>query len=269
MTSPKKDFYHDIDLRNHSLLNTTLEAVTDLPGSPQVGRVLIYQGLIRWWDGAQWRVAGGFGDFQGAFDASGTVFPDEAEEGMWWFVETGGDVDGMVDPALSPGDILVAGDDTGTEDPANWVFIYMQRDQATEDTYGVLKLASIEDVRDGTDHTKAVTPLGLAGMKATEPQALDPDEEDRFITPHALWKVTATEERMGIMRIATEQEVTEGTVDDAAVTPAYLAAYVPETPDREPITETPLQQIKLISPDESIWTVTIDDAGAIQTDKDE
>jgi len=177
-------------------------------------------------------------------------------------------VDGMLGEPLQSGDIIIAMDGAAHDDPENWIFIYAAKDQATETVYGVMRIASVEEVRAGEDHQKAVTPHGLAHMKADEYEALDEDENDRFLTPKGLRYVTATEQRKGIVRLATSEEVEEGESDDTAISPATLGEHVGAQPERQPITETPLPQIKLRSPDETVWIITISNAGVLQASED-
>ncbi len=266
---PKKDFYHDIDMAQHALLKAVLDPVVALPIDPVVGQVCTYQGLLRWWNGSAWMVAGGLGGLQGAFDASGTELPSGASTGDFWFVEVGGDIDGMIGESLSPGDIIIAADGAAHDDPANWIFIYLARDQATETVYGVVRIATVEQVRAGEDHTRAVTPYGLHHMKADQAEALDEEEDSRFLTPKGLRYVTATEDRKGIIRVATPEEVAEGEEEGAAVTPATLGAHVGEMPERQDITQVPLHQLKLRSADETVWIITVSNAGVLQVTEDE
>ena len=259
-------YYHDIDLRGHHLLNAALHPTEALPENPVIGQVCVYHGNLRWWDGSTWKSAGALGTLRGGFDATLPGFPSGAAKGDYWYVKKGGDVDGLLTEPLSAGDIIIALDGALPGDENTWVLIRMNRQQATEAEPGIMRLASINLVRQGEDHNRAVTPYSLAGMKATEAEALDANEQKRFLTPHALHKVMATTERKGLIRIATQEEVEQGEVSDAAVTPKSLPAYIGEQPDRQDITTKPLTQIILLCPLGNKYAVRVSDTGGLYTE---
>jgi len=60
-------------------------------------------------------------------------------------------------------DLLIALIDNPGQTPSNWQIAESNRDQATETTKGVLEIATQTEANIGADHTKAITPLTLAG----------------------------------------------------------------------------------------------------------
>ena len=144
----------------------------------------------------------GIGILQGGWDASSGVFPSApggTMAGDYWYVTVAGTTYGLT---FNVGDVLIAEiNGASTTNPNDWLALEVNRDQATETTLGIIKLATQTLTNAGTDDLTAVTPLKLAGR-------------------------TATETRTGIAEIATQTEVNAGTDDSTIVTPLKLATYL-------------------------------------------
>ena len=144
----------------------------------------------------------GIGILQGGWDASSGVFPSApggTMAGDYWYVTVAGTTYGLT---FNVGDVIIAEvNGASTTNPNDWLALEVNRDQATETTLGVIKLATTALTNAGVDDLTAVTPLKLAGR-------------------------TATETRTGIAEIATQTEVNTGTDDSTIVTPLKLATYL-------------------------------------------
>ena len=144
----------------------------------------------------------GIGILQGGWDASSGAFPSApggTMKGDYWYVTVAGTCFGLV---FNVGDVIIAAiNSASTTNPNDWIALEVNRDQATETTLGIIKLATQALTNAGTDDLTAVTPLKLAGR-------------------------TATETRTGIAEIATQTEVNTGTDDSTIVTPLKLATYL-------------------------------------------
>jgi hypothetical protein len=84
---------------------------------------------------------------------------------------------------------------------------------ATEDTAGKVRYASIPETQEGLVTDKAVTPAGLAAMG----YATGTYTESGEWVPN-----TASTTNSGIVRLATEDEIRAGEAEDVAITPAGL-----------------------------------------------
>ena len=144
----------------------------------------------------------GIGILQGGWDASSGVFPTApggTMKGDYWYVTVAGTTYGLT---FNVGDVLIAAvNGASTTNPLDWLALEVNRDQATETTLGVIKLATQVLTDAGVDDLTAVTPLKLSGR-------------------------TATETRTGIAEIATQVETDAGTDDSRIVTPLKLATYL-------------------------------------------
>lgn len=144
----------------------------------------------------------GIGILQGGWDASSGTFPvatGGTSAGDYWYVTVAGTTGGV---SFNVGDVIIAKvNNASTTNPADWVALEVNRDQATETTLGVIKLATQALTDAGVDDLTAVTPLKLSGR-------------------------TATETRTGIAEIATQAETDAGTDDSRIVTPLKLATYL-------------------------------------------
>jgi hypothetical protein len=125
--------------------------------------------------------------------------PGGTMAGDYWYVTVAGTTYGLT---FNVGDVIIAEiNGASTTNPNDWIALEVNRDQATETTLGVIKLATTALTNAGVDDLTAVTPLKLAGR-------------------------TATETRTGIAEIATQTEVNTGTDDSTIVTPLKLATYL-------------------------------------------
>lgn len=144
----------------------------------------------------------GIGILQGGWDASSGAFPVASGgtmKGDYWYVTVAGTTYGLT---FNVGDVIIAAvNGASTTNPLDWIALEVNRDQATETTLGVIKLATQVLTDAGVDDLTAVTPLKLSGR-------------------------TATETRTGIAEIATQVETDAGTDDARIVTPLKLATYL-------------------------------------------
>lgn len=169
-------------------------------------------------------VVGGLGSLVGGFNAStATDFPANAKKGDYWYVTHQGSVRGV---NFHIGDVLIA-NKTGASVtlPADWIFLEVNRDQASATVLGVVMLATQAEARAMTDTTKALTPSNLSDVKASNAETQTGTAADRFVTPASLSSRTATESRTGLAAVATQAEVNAGTDDTKMVTSAKLKVY--------------------------------------------
>ena len=105
---------------------------------------------------------------------------------------------------------------------------------ASQTVEGIIRIATNSEIL-STSSEQAVTPRGLHTLTSTQARrglvrlasntlVQQGTNTDRAITPSGLASRTATEARTGVIRIATDAEVTAGTATDTAVTPAQLSA---------------------------------------------
>lgn len=99
---------------------------------------------------------------------------------------------------------------------------------ATTGKRGLIALITTAEAVTGTDEQKAVT---AAAMKAAVDaraanltEALKGAADDKFITPAVLKQVTATNGRLGLVELATEEEATGGIDETHVLTPATATA---------------------------------------------
>lgn len=119
----------------------------------------------------------GLGVFQGGWDfnANSDNYPSdringdtdlEIQPGDYWRI-TGGSSEGVGigDVIANTGDVLFysaqAESATDTQDAENWFIVQSNVDEATEDTLGLVKIATEDQVNAGTNDDTAVTPLKL------------------------------------------------------------------------------------------------------------
>ena len=110
---------------------------------------------------------------------------------------------------------------------------------ATVTNQGIAELATPEEVQDGKDDTRIVTPAGLASRTATEERAglvelatsaevKAGTDSARAVTPAGLKSAmdgrTASGDQTGLVELATNDEVQAGIDSEKAVTPAGLAS---------------------------------------------
>jgi hypothetical protein len=108
---------------------------------------------------------GGLGNLEGAWDASSGAFPVGSaptagtKSGDYWYVSVAGTTGGV---AFNVGDVIIAKvNSASTSSAADWIQLEVNRDQATETTLGLVRIADQTAVNAGTDDTEAVTPLKL------------------------------------------------------------------------------------------------------------
>lgn len=113
---------------------------------------------------------GQLGNLEGGWDvASNARFPDNPmsggiQKGDYWYATTAGTITPFTGPVIkiNIGDVMIAKVSNATPYGANdWIVLEVNRDQATEDTLGLVKIATQYDVNLGIDDTTAVTPLKL------------------------------------------------------------------------------------------------------------
>lgn len=103
---------------------------------------------------------GDLGNLEGAWDASAGLLPVSSggtKKGDYWYVSVAGTVSGV---AFNIGDVVIAKIDSAST-VSDFIQLEVNRDQATESTLGVVKIATQTQVNTGTDDTAAVTPLKL------------------------------------------------------------------------------------------------------------
>jgi hypothetical protein len=108
---------------------------------------------------------GGLGNLEGAWDASSGSFPVGSaptagtKSGDYWYVSVAGTTGGV---AFNVGDVIIAKiNSASTSSAADWIQLEVNRDQATESTLGLVRIADQTAVNAGTDDTEAITPLKL------------------------------------------------------------------------------------------------------------
>jgi hypothetical protein len=259
-----KLFTYDIDLDGNRLLNAVLNPVEQFPANPQEGQVVNKLGVLHMYVAGQWKPVGAtVGSLKGGFDAdAATELPSPSLKEDYWWVVKAGDVDGLFDPQLEVGTMIVAlVDDADPLDVNDWLILRIGGGHASLSEYGLVRLASVQETREGIDQEKVITPFTLAGMKADETEANDPSQGDRFITPEGLFLVKASKTAPGIVRIATAQEVEDGEKEDVAVSPKDLKESIPEAAERTNIHDAVLSWLQFASPNGFVWKISIDNNG--------
>lgn len=190
-------------------------------------------------------VVGGLGNLEGGFDASATNFPvgsGGTNKGDYWYVTVAGTVQGVV---LNVGDVLIANKNAASTTLAtDWIFLEVNRDQASTTTLGVIMIATDAEALAMSVTNKALVPSNLAAVKASDAEVQTGTLTNKFITPAGLSSRTATEARTGIVELATVAEVQAGSDAVRAVTPAGVQAKV--ATDAE--TQTGTSTIRFVTP---------------------
>lgn len=108
---------------------------------------------------------GALGNLEGGWDASSGTFPTGStpvsgtKKGDYWYVTVAGTTGGV---AFNVGDVIIAKvNNASTTLASDWIQLEVNRDQATETTLGLVKIATQTQVNAGTDDNTAVTPLKL------------------------------------------------------------------------------------------------------------
>ena len=99
---------------------------------------------------------------------------------------------------------------------------------ATTERRGLIALITTGEAVEGTDDQKAVTSAALKvavdARAASLAEALRGVSADKFITPSVLRQVTATNGRLGLVELATEEEAVRSIDETHVLTPATAAA---------------------------------------------
>lgn len=99
---------------------------------------------------------------------------------------------------------------------------------ATTERRGLIALITTVEAVEGTDDQKAVTSVALKAAvdarAASLAEALRGVSADKFITPSVLRQVTATNGRLGLVELATEEEAVRGIDETHVLVPATAAA---------------------------------------------
>lgn len=115
-------------------------------------------------------VTGGLGNLEGGWDVSlnmsfpTTTPPATVKKGDYWYATTAGTfyVMGGASVTVEIGDVFVAKfDNSASNSEPDWIILQTNKDQATENTLGLVRIADQTTVNIGTDDTEAVTPLKL------------------------------------------------------------------------------------------------------------
>lgn len=169
-------------------------------------------------------VVGGLGTLKGGLDAAAaTSFPSGANKGDYWYVTVAGTIQTV---NFNVGDVMIANKNgASTTLATDWIFLEVNRDQATTSVLGVVSLATQAEARAMSSTTKALTPSNLGDVKATDAETQTGTATDRFITPANLSARSATESRSGIAPLATQAEANAGTNDTKVITPLKLKVY--------------------------------------------
>lgn len=115
-------------------------------------------------------VTGALGNLEGGWDVSTwasfpQVFaPAVIKAGDYWYATTAGTINTNTSTTVKVniGDVFIAKvDNAQSITEADWLVLEVNRDQATEDVLGLVRIADQSTVNTGTDDTEAVTPLKL------------------------------------------------------------------------------------------------------------
>lgn len=94
---------------------------------------------------------------------------------------------------------------------------------ASRTVRGILELASPSDVETATDDTKAVTPLSLQALVATNSEVATGTDNSHFVTPSGLASLDASKTAQGLVQLATSAEAIAGADDAKALTAKDIA----------------------------------------------
>lgn len=166
-----KQIYHDLDLVKVSQLkqariqNITTSDRTTLGGTLNSGHIglLVYdtdEEVLYLWDGSDWLPINT--TISGAMTLKGVVTYNAAEPGSpatgdYYIFSNAGQNTWETDETVEAGDMVVW-------DGTNWRYINRNVYDATETLAGKVELATTSETNTGTDDTRAVTPLKLAGF---------------------------------------------------------------------------------------------------------
>jgi hypothetical protein len=165
------------------------------------------------------------GQPQGGYNATtNSAFPGGTiVKGDYWWITHPGSLGTAPNAAnLDTGDVIIANKNSpSTSSKLDWVILETNREEATTDKYGWVRLASQANAQGFSVTDRVLTPANLSDIKASDAEAQG-SGDDRFVTPKGLHNRTATTSRRGIAELATQAEVDTGTDTTRIVTPATL-----------------------------------------------
>ena len=114
-------------------------------------------------------VVGGLGNLEGGWNVAGyssfptTPISGPIKKGDYWYSTSAGVVNGLSGQVpIEIGDVFIALTDFATyNDNSQWLVLQVNKDQATEDNLGLVRIADQITVDNGSDDTEAITPLKL------------------------------------------------------------------------------------------------------------
>lgn len=114
-------------------------------------------------------ITGGIGNLEGGWNVQTnmsfptTLIPGATKKGDYWYATTAGTISSYPNSTnINIGDVMIATVDNANQyDASQWIVLETNRDQATENTLGLVRIADQTTVNIGTDDTEAVTPLKL------------------------------------------------------------------------------------------------------------
>ena len=134
------------------------------------------------------------GELKGSWDPNSGVYPGSTttKKGDYWYVIADGTIN---QDSYDIGDLIIANMQAAGNNVNHYIALETNRDKASTTTYGYVKLATQE-----------------------EALSESPIPEDKVITVNTLINRTATEERAGIIELATQEEAESSTDTTRALT---------------------------------------------------
>ena len=124
---------------------------------------------------------------------------------------------------------------------------------ATDTRAGLIKTASADEAKTGTDAEKAVTPAALKAAvdarAASDEVAAGGSSTTSFLTPKSVLAIEAGTGKKGLVELATEAEAKAGTDATKAMTPATVKAAFDNA--FASATEEQAGTVRLATPDEA------------------
>jgi hypothetical protein len=114
-------------------------------------------------------ITGGIGNLEGGWDVTlymsfpTTLIPGATKKGDYWYATTAGTISSYPNSTnVNIGDVMIATIDNASQyDASQWIVLETNRDQATENILGLVRIADQTTVNSGVDDTEAITPLKL------------------------------------------------------------------------------------------------------------
>jgi microcystin-dependent protein len=97
--------------------------------------------------------------------------------------------------------------------------------KATQTSVGVSRFATDEEVKNLQQSNAAVTPITLNQLIASL-EDLQKANKSRFVTADILAQLSSTDKLLGLIKLATSDEVNSGLVTDKAITPKTLTSLI-------------------------------------------